>query len=282
MGQFLDMKNQFKSPFPGMDPYLELHWPDVHHRLCTYACDAIQPQVLPHMRARLEERLIVEDPNYIDDDIEVRTIFPDVKVTEKFPSARRSTARALGVRSAAESTVAMLEPEIIRVASEKQTEAYIQIVDPSTGGKLITVVEFLSPSNKTRGEGGKQYRAKQAELAKAGVSLVEIDLVRSGGWNIQVPPSRIKASSRTHYKACAHRGWKDSEFEYYAMPISLRLRKIRIPLRKNDDDAILDLQELIEKVYTNGAYSDIDYARALPGRISSGVEADIASILKKT
>jgi len=28
-----------KSPFPGMDPYLEQHWRSVHHRLLTYmAC----------------------------------------------------------------------------------------------------------------------------------------------------------------------------------------------------------------------------------------------------
>jgi hypothetical protein len=31
-----------KSPFPGMDPYLEQHWLDVHHRLATYARDQLQ------------------------------------------------------------------------------------------------------------------------------------------------------------------------------------------------------------------------------------------------
>jgi hypothetical protein len=43
-----------KSPFPGMDPYLELHWRDVHHSLCTYARDALQPQVRPALLARIE------------------------------------------------------------------------------------------------------------------------------------------------------------------------------------------------------------------------------------
>ncbi len=32
------------SPFPGMDPYLEAHWGDIHHRIVNYACDAIQDQ----------------------------------------------------------------------------------------------------------------------------------------------------------------------------------------------------------------------------------------------
>ena len=31
-----------RSPFPGMDPYLEQFWGDVHHRLITYTCDALQ------------------------------------------------------------------------------------------------------------------------------------------------------------------------------------------------------------------------------------------------
>ena len=45
------------SPFPGMDPYLEAHWRDVHARLIIYASDALQG-VLPHpLRARVEERI---------------------------------------------------------------------------------------------------------------------------------------------------------------------------------------------------------------------------------
>ena len=28
-----------RSPFPGMDPYLEQFWGDVHHRLITYASE---------------------------------------------------------------------------------------------------------------------------------------------------------------------------------------------------------------------------------------------------
>jgi primosomal protein N' (replication factor Y) len=48
------------SPFPGMDPCLEAHWRDVHQSLCIHARDALQPQVQPHLRARVEERLVVE------------------------------------------------------------------------------------------------------------------------------------------------------------------------------------------------------------------------------
>ena len=30
------------SPFPGMNPYLEQFWGDIHHRFITYCSDAIQ------------------------------------------------------------------------------------------------------------------------------------------------------------------------------------------------------------------------------------------------
>jgi hypothetical protein len=36
------METAMKSPFPGMDPYLEEHWRDVHHSFLTYARDELQ------------------------------------------------------------------------------------------------------------------------------------------------------------------------------------------------------------------------------------------------
>jgi hypothetical protein len=46
-----------KSPFPGMDPYLDRHWSDVRARLIVYISDQLQPQLGGSLRARVEERL---------------------------------------------------------------------------------------------------------------------------------------------------------------------------------------------------------------------------------
>ena len=48
------------SPFPGMDPYLESHWRDVHQRLVLYSCDAIQESLPAQLRARIEERVVLK------------------------------------------------------------------------------------------------------------------------------------------------------------------------------------------------------------------------------
>ena len=56
------------NPFPGMNPWLESHWGDVHTRLTTYSCDQLQPQLPSGLRARIEEYIAVEtDPLRADD-----------------------------------------------------------------------------------------------------------------------------------------------------------------------------------------------------------------------
>lgn len=52
-----------KSPFPGMDPYLERHWRDVHATLVVLSRGMLQPQLGAGLRARIEERLVVELPD---------------------------------------------------------------------------------------------------------------------------------------------------------------------------------------------------------------------------
>src|SRR5947208_16380750 len=44
-----------KSPFPGMDPYLEWYWGDVHTRLTTYASNQLAAQLPSDLRVRIEE-----------------------------------------------------------------------------------------------------------------------------------------------------------------------------------------------------------------------------------
>jgi hypothetical protein len=250
-----------KSPFPGMDPYLEKHWRDVHHSLCTYARDALQPQVRPAMVARLEERLVVETPGT------ERGIYPDVKVVE------RPSGPSMSASSAA--TAVLDEPLVVHVAKladEQVTEGFIQIIDTSTGGRLVTVIEFLSTSNKVQGRGRGEYLQKQDELFHAGVSLVEIDLLRAGEWTLLVPPGAVPPEYREPYRACVHRGWKRGTFEVYRMPLGRRLPTIRIPLRQQDADAKLDLQALLDQTYANGAYDSIDYRLAPEPPLSPDLE----------
>ena len=93
----------------------------------------------------------------------------------------------------------------------------------------------------------------------AGVSLVEIDLVRAGRSVFSVSANEIPANIRTTYQAVVRRGWLDSEVEVYRLPIRERLPAIRIPLRESDSDVALDLQSLIDLAYFNGRHDALNY-----------------------
>jgi hypothetical protein len=136
---------------------------------------------------------------------------------------------------------------------------FIEIVDIKSGRRVVTVVEILSPSNKTLGPGRDLYLKKQDELRAGRVSLVEIDLLRSGNRVMCAPFERIPEGHRTPYAVCVRRGWTPLEFEYYRLPLRERLPAFGIPLRETDPDAPLDLQAVVDQCYESALYDDIDY-----------------------
>jgi hypothetical protein len=235
------------SPFPGMDPYLEQFWPDVHARLILYACDQLEEQLPSNLIARVEERVVFE----IEAE-ETRPAYPDVKITER--PGKPSAAVALVSRAAG------VEPVIVEYQGP-ETETYINILEAGPGQRLVTVIEVLSMANKLPGDARRQYRRKQAELRQGGVSLVEIDLLRRGPWTLSVPRDLIPARARTPYQACVRRGWRPRRFEVYPLPLRKPLPAIGIPLRETDQDVTLDLQAILHTAYRKGRYQlTIDYA----------------------
>ena len=45
------------SPFPGMDPYLEAHWGDVHTRLIVYGSDYLRTKGQRHRRTSFVDNI---------------------------------------------------------------------------------------------------------------------------------------------------------------------------------------------------------------------------------
>jgi hypothetical protein len=236
-----------RSPFPGMDPYLEQFWGDVHHRLIVYSSDAIQ-RVLPgDLRARVDERVYVEP-----DDGNGRRIVPDVRIIER--GRRHDTPARVG------NGIALAEPLVVHMEQDEPVrQGFIEIIDIKSGRRVVTVIEILSPSNKVPGPGRDLDVKKQDELRAGNVSLVEIDLLRSGNRVMCAPFELIPEGHRTPYAACVRRGWKPFDFEYYRLPLRERLPAFRIPLRETDPDVPLDLQSVVDQCYEHALYDDIDY-----------------------
>src|SRR6185312_8077611 len=98
------------SPFPGMDPYLEAHWRDVHAGLIIYARDALQGVLPRSLRARAEESVLLETPRGLGD----HPLFPDVRVVE-YTSRRETEARP-------ETSTAIAEPFVVEIETEPISE----------------------------------------------------------------------------------------------------------------------------------------------------------------
>ena len=237
------------SPFPGLDPYLEAHWGDVHQRLILYSGDVLQDRLPDDLLARVEERVYVED-----DDTRLRRIHPDVRILEWHPDGRS------GVAVAEAGGVAVAEPRILLVEADETTEGWLEIRE-ADGGRVVTVIEFLSPANKAGGEGSRQYRQKQRQVLQSDASLVEIDLVRSGNRVLAVSEYAFPDEWRRCAQACICRGWQKSQREYYGFPMRARLPSLAIPLRPQDPPIALDLQAILDQCYAKGRYDRIDYAR---------------------
>jgi hypothetical protein len=238
-----------RSPFPGMDPYLEQFWGDVHSRLIVYSSDAIQKHLPGDLRARVDERVYVEPQ-----DGNGRRIVPDVRIIER---GRRSDAPLR-----AGNGVAVAEPLVVHMEQdEPMRQGFIEIIDIKTGRHVITVIEILSVANKLPGPGRDLYKKKQNELRAGNVSLVEIDLLRAGSRVMCAPFELIPEGHKTPYAACVRRGWKPLQFEYYRFPLHERLPAFRIPLRETDPDVPFDLQAVVDQCYESALYDDIDYTQ---------------------
>jgi hypothetical protein len=241
-----------KSPFPGMDPFLESHWGDVHASLVTYARDQLAQQMPSQLKVRIEEYVAVE----VEDEPRDHLYVPDVRVYERAsaePLVEQAAASATAVQTFTDPDEPLLVPRIV----EPPTQREIRIVDLREGGRLVTAIEFLSETNKTTGR--EDYRRKQEEILEGGANLVEIDLLRRGRWALAVPHRRVRKSHRGPYRICVVRATAPHDAEMYRASFSRPLPNIRIPLRREDKDAVLRLQPLLDQSYVNGQYNDLDY-----------------------
>src|SRR5437773_10111783 len=125
-----------KNPFPGMNPYLEEHWRDVHTRLTIYICDQLQEKLPPGLVARAEEEVAIDEGG------ERLRLRPDVRVTEQ--PFLQSAAGPPGASSMG-GDVAVAEPVVVMV--DPEVHRWVEIQD--TNGRLVTVIEVLSPTNKS-------------------------------------------------------------------------------------------------------------------------------------
>jgi hypothetical protein len=253
-----------RSPFPGMDFYLEDPgvWRDFHLRFINRWCEALA-EVLPESYvARLDERvnLVQVDPAVI------KLIHPDVAVLNKSANAATSPRRPSGT--------ALREPVTIpHLALEEVREARIEVFH-RPDRTLVAVLELLSPTNKT-GEGALEYRAKRKSLLQQNVHVVELDLLLGGQ---RLPMGQ--ALPVADYYAFVTRSDNRATCDVYAWTKRDRLPTIPVPLLAPDPDVLVDLQVVFDVVYERGRYrNDLAYGDLPPVTLSQEDRSWVQQVL---
>jgi len=144
------------------------------------------------------------------------------------------------------------------IMREEHKESFIELRQRSDG-RLITLIELISPANKITTEGRRVYLERRAEVKKMSAHLVEIDLVLQGPTLIEYAK---EAAPPWDYAAVVTRWTHPDRCEIYSATLPKRLPRFRVPLASDDRDTVLDLQAAVARAYEQGDFRKaIDYAR---------------------
>lgn len=233
------------SPFPGMDPYLEQPdvWPDFHGTFLMGLRAELNRLLPMHYAARWDRYVWIDQgPG------ETPTLLgkPDVFLPS---TVDRPAASVAAMSLAAPATVTL-------PAVQPAGKPYLKIVD-MRGHRVVTVVELLSPANKTPGRDRDAYLAKREEYLRARVNLVEMDLLRGG-----LRPPLEQPVSPADYFLLVCRAEDYPRAGIWPLTIRDALPALPVPLHGEDGSVALPLRPSLDRAYDEGRLSeDIDYTQ---------------------
>jgi len=134
---------------------------------------------------------------------------------------------------------------------EEHEEDYV-VIQERSDGRLVTLLDFLSPANKTTATGRQAYLDVRAKDRESRANLVEIDLVLQGE-----PTLDYSRDGLPHwdYAVTVTRSTQPERYEIYTATLQKRLPRFRLPMAPDDRDTVLDLQAVFTRSYAKGGYS---------------------------
>lgn len=226
-----------------MDPYLEhpALWPDIHNSLIAAIRDTLAPALRPRYYVALERRAYLLKP---DDVVFVGR--PDIAVIPHKVSQKLST-------------LPLAEGGVLEVdvpMNDEVGENFLEVHEVASG-RLVTVLELLSPVNKLHGKGRENYEAKRDDVFKPRTNLVEVDLLRAGE-----PMSVIGKPVRSDYRILVSRGSRRPHAQLYAFNLRQPIPPFPLPLLPGDDEPLVELGKVFHDLYDRASFDlRLDYAQ---------------------
>lgn len=239
------------SPFPGMNPYLEhpTLWSEFHNRLIVEMSNALILSLRPKYYVGVETR------TYTDEGEEELLVgIPDALV---LPSAEHQE----NLRSSEVSDVAVqMRPIQIRLPMPIEVrERYLEVREVGTN-TVVTAIEILSPKNKRKGKGRTAYEKKRQRVLGSLSHLVEIDLLRGN-----LPMPMTGTTEKVDYRIVVSRESNRPTADLYGFSLRESIPSFPLPLKPEDAELTVNLQEIFDRVYDLGSYEvRIDYRQTVP------------------
>jgi hypothetical protein len=239
-----------------MNPYLEQNdtWEDFHHSFLIHAREALTRQVGPNYLVKIEVRLILHELSAEERRFIGRA---DVGVIAPPTAAASSVSSTAGIAAPV---------ELQLPASEIERHSSIEIRD-RRNRRVVTVIELLSPSNKTPGSDRDDYLAKRRQVLAGMTHLVEIDLRRGGE---RPTPPELPACE---YYVLVSRYEQRPKLLFWPFGLRQRLPVVPIPLLAPDPDVALDLHAVLNRTYDAADYGKYIYGESPDPPLSAKDEA---------
>ncbi|HEY4688869.1 MAG TPA: DUF4058 family protein [Anaerolineae bacterium] len=232
-----------RSPFPGMDPCLEhpALWPDVHNRLIAAIADDLAPRLAPRYYVGLERRAYLLKP----DDIAFIGR-PDIAVVSR---GSQPKPRALPLAEAG-----VLDVDV--PMNDEVSENFLEVHEVTTG-RLVTILEVLSPANKLHEEGRRQYEQKRDQVFRTRTNLVEVDLLRAGE-----PMPVVGKPGHSDYRILVSRGSQRPRAQLHTFHLRQPIPTFPLPLLPADDEPVVDLNTILHALYERARFDlRLDYTQ---------------------
>jgi hypothetical protein len=243
------------SPFPGMNPYMEVRaaWAGIHLHLLANFGQQLAPQIRPRYRVHTERYLLLgKDPVKFRPDLRLQrvSLSGDLK-----PATTRITSPSLATENLPYNEIDL--PPHLEIVTEE--------------GEIVTIIEVLSPINK-EGE-YNSYLSKRYQLLKTGINLVEIDLLREG----QRIPLAVEVDSP--YMALVSRAWEYPKTHIWQITWKEPLPILPVPLRSDEIEARLQLDLALAQAYAVEFEGFVNYQAPPPGTLTDQWRQEIEAIL---
>ncbi len=141
------------------------------------------------------------------------------------------------------------------IIREEHREEYLELRQRPSG-RLITVVDLVSPANRTTATGRNEYLRTREEFRRQGAHIVELDLVLQGQSCLNLSLENVP---QYDYLVSVSRAQHPDRFEVYTSTLRARLPRFRLPLAGDDRDVVVDLQGIFNRSFDVHFNGKIDY-----------------------